>query len=118
MKEIVDLGRLDFIALQPLALVDHVSMVNEALLSSLLQNSGVCARGTDASEVGGSKRVSLAEIQRLLGSKVMKSVPLFHTPLYNQVKPWKLLVQRRWVKLARARAGARQTQQRALLASG
>ena len=83
----MDLRRLDFIALQPLALVDHVSIVGEALLSSVLQNSGVCARGTDASEVGGSKRVSLAEIQRLLGSKVLKSVPVFHSPLSNQVKP-------------------------------
>lgn len=70
----MDMRHSDFIALQPLALVDHVSTVDEALLSSVLQNGGVCARGTDASEVGGSKRVSLEEIQRFLGIKVSESV--------------------------------------------
>ena len=57
-----------FVALQPLALVDHVCTVSGALLGSLLANGGgTCARGTDAAELGGSKRVSLEEIQRLLG---------------------------------------------------
>ena len=56
-----------FVALQPLALVDHVCTVTGALLGSLLANGGTCARGTDAAELGGSKRVSLEEIQRLLG---------------------------------------------------
>lgn len=110
----------DFIALQPLALVDHVSTVDEALLSSVLQSCGVCARGTDASEVGGSKRVSLEEIQRLLGIQVLKSdsTPPSSTrpPLQNE--PERPLVQGRWVSLARARAGARQTQPRVLQASG
>ncbi|KAK9831420.1 hypothetical protein WJX81_003244 [Elliptochloris bilobata] len=63
-----DRREFDFVAVQPLALVDHVCTVNKALVGSLLHNSGTCARGTNTAEVGGSKRVSFEEIQRLLGA--------------------------------------------------
>lgn len=63
-----DQRAFDFVAIQPLALVDHVCTVDKAQVGLLICNNGTCARGTALSEVGGSKRVALEEIQRLLGA--------------------------------------------------
>ena len=63
-----DQRAFDFVAVQPLALVDHVCTVDKAQVGLLICNGGTCARGTALSEVGGSKRVALDEIQRLLGA--------------------------------------------------
>ena len=51
-----DIG-IEFIALQPVAIVDHVCSIDEATLKSIVS--------TD--EIGGSRRVGREEIQRILG---------------------------------------------------
>ena len=74
MRNRVDQHAPDFVVLQPLALLDHVCTVGEAQVGALLCNGGTCARGTALSEVGGSKRVSLEEIQRLLGATLAQTL--------------------------------------------
>jgi hypothetical protein len=49
--------QVEFIALQPVSIVDHVCSVNEDNLKSIIQED----------EIGGSRRVDNAEVQRILG---------------------------------------------------
>lgn len=49
---------VEFVALQPVALVDHVCSVDEDTLKSIVDND----------EIGGSRRVEQEEIQRILGT--------------------------------------------------
>ena len=51
-----DLG-IEFVALQPVAIVDHVCSVDEATLKSIISGD----------DIGGSRRVGMDEIQRILG---------------------------------------------------
>lgn len=48
---------VEFVALQPVAIVDHVCSVDEETLKSIV----------GAEEIGGSRRVEQEEIQQLLG---------------------------------------------------
>ena len=48
---------IEFIAVQPVAILDHVCSVNDATLKSIISSD----------EIGGSRRVGIEEIQRILG---------------------------------------------------
>ena len=48
---------IEFVALQPVAIVDHVCSVDEVTLKSIISSD----------EIGGSGRVGMNEIQRILG---------------------------------------------------
>ena len=48
---------IEFVALQPVAIVDHVCSVDEATLKSIISGD----------DIGGSRRVGMDEIQRILG---------------------------------------------------
>jgi len=48
---------IEFIALQPVAIVDHVCSVDEATLKFIIASD----------DIGGSRRVHMDEIQRILG---------------------------------------------------
>ncbi len=48
---------IEFVALQPVAIVDHVCSIDESTLKFIISDD----------EIGGSRRVGRQEIQRILG---------------------------------------------------
>lgn len=57
LHEIEPEQEVEFIALQPVSIVDHVCSVDEDTLKSIIEQN----------EIGGSRRVDQKEVQRILG---------------------------------------------------
>ncbi len=68
---------VEFVALQPVAIVDHVCSVDEETLKSIV----------GAEEIGGSRRVEQEEIQQLLGGLYMFPRSFQHRQLFYFSSP-------------------------------
>ena len=99
-------GGAEFVSLQPVGLVDHVaSMTDESALKRIIQGD----------EIGGSRRVDMQEVQRILGDC---SMPLLQVmPWHSQLQAGKLrtdavVVQLKWRSTPRKQEAAQQTPQK------